>query len=71
MVKQTPTNRSRKDTTPNSRSIHSSLSADRQFQRNNAQDEVILNLANAYENQRAQQVHEWERVQAMRLQRAA
>lgn len=68
MVKQTPTNIARKDIAPNSRSIHTSRSADR---RNSNQDEVILNLANAYENQRAQQVHEWERVQAMRLQRAA
>lgn len=34
-------------------------------------DEIILSLSNAYENQRARQVTEWERVQAMRLKRAA
>jgi hypothetical protein len=34
-------------------------------------DELILSLANAYENKRAQQVSEWERVQVMRLKRAA
>ncbi|MGD9628699.1 MAG: hypothetical protein AB7V18_05600 [Pyrinomonadaceae bacterium] len=34
-------------------------------------DEIILSLANAYENKRARQVTEWERVQANRWQRAA
>ena len=70
MVKQTPTNIARKSTAPNSRSIHTSVS-DRQSQKNFIHDDLIVNLADAYENQRAQQVHEWERVQARRLQRAA
>ena len=32
-------------------------------------DEIILSLANAYENKRARQVSEWERVQVTRVQR--
>lgn len=71
MVKQTPKNIGRKDIAAGSRSIHTSVSADRQFQRNSLQDDVILKLSGAYENQRAQQVHEWERVQARRFQAAA
>lgn len=71
MVKQTPTNMARKDAASNPRSIHTSVSADRQSQRNSLQDDVILKLSGAYENQRAQQVHEWERVQARRFQAAA
>jgi hypothetical protein len=35
-------------------------------------DDIILSLSNAYENKRARQVTEWERVQATRWhQRAA
>lgn len=34
-------------------------------------DDIILSLSNAYENKRARQVMEWERVQASRWQRAA
>ena len=34
-------------------------------------DDVILSLANAYENKRARQVTEWERTQATRWHRAA
>ncbi len=34
-------------------------------------DDVILSLANAYENKRARQVTEWERVQTTRWNRAA
>jgi len=34
-------------------------------------DDIILSLSNAYENKRARQVTEWERVQANRWQRAA
>lgn len=34
-------------------------------------DDVILSLANAYENQRARQVTEWERTQSTRWNRAA
>ena len=40
------------------------------FQRTSA-DDIILSLANAYENRRARQVTEWERTQATRWQRAA
>lgn len=39
--------------------------------KNFTSDELILSLANAYENKRAQQVSEWERVQVLRLKRAA
>ena len=38
---------------------------------NYSADDVILSLSNAYENKRARQVSEWERVQVARLQRAA
>jgi hypothetical protein len=41
-----------------------------QFIKNPA-DDIILSLANAYENKRARQVSEWERVQSTRWQRAA
>jgi hypothetical protein len=41
-----------------------------QFNRYSA-DDIILSLANAYENKRARQVNEWERVQTTRWQRAA
>jgi len=34
-------------------------------------DDVILSLANAYENKRARQVTEWERAQSTRWHRAA
>lgn len=34
-------------------------------------DDIILSLANAYENKRARQVNEWERFQVSRWQRAA
>ena len=34
-------------------------------------DDIIMSLANAYENKRARQVTEWERVQTTRWQRAA
>ena len=34
-------------------------------------DDIILSLSNAYENKRARQVTEWERVQTTRWQRAA
>ena len=36
----------------------------------NSADEIIVSLANAYENKRARQVSEWERVQVTRVQRA-
>lgn len=39
--------------------------------KNHTPDDIILSLANAYENKRARQVSEWERVQALRWQRAA
>ena len=41
-----------------------------QFKRSSA-DDIILSLSNAYENKRARQVTEWERVQTTRWQRAA
>lgn len=33
-------------------------------------DEIIFSLANTYENKRARQVTEWERVQAANIRRA-
>lgn len=41
-----------------------------QFIRSSA-DEIIVSLANAYENKRARQVSEWERAQSSRMVRAA
>ena len=32
-------------------------------------DEIIMSLANTYENKRARQVGEWERVQAVNIRR--
>lgn len=37
---------------------------------NYSADDIIISLANAYENKRARQVSEWERVQVTRWQRA-
>ena len=33
-------------------------------------DEIIVSLANTYENERARQVTEWERVQPMNIRRS-
>jgi hypothetical protein len=71
MVKQTSTNTARnfdKPITP--RSDHASASQSQQSFRNSS-DDIIMSLANAYENKRARQVTEWERVQTTRWQRAA
>ena len=71
MVKQQHTGIGRNaDKSPTSYSEHASSRQSSQ-QKNFTPDELILSLANAYENKRAQQVIEWERVQAMRLKRAA
>ena len=48
----------------------SSNSQSQKFLRNSA-DDLILSLANAYENKRARQISEWERVQASRWHRSA
>jgi hypothetical protein len=56
--------------TLNSAATRTSISQSQQF-KNYSADDVILSLANAYENKRARQVSEWERVQALRWQRAA
>ena len=53
----------------NSTTARSSNQQSQQFLRNSA-DDVILSLANAYENKRARQISEWERVQASRWQRS-
>jgi hypothetical protein len=47
-----------------SASRHSSVNA-------NPSDEVIVSLANKYENKRARQVNEWERVQTANIRRSA
>lgn len=39
--------------------------------KNISPDEIILSLANTYENKRARQVTEWERVQAANVRRSA
>lgn len=53
----------------NSAAARTSTPQSQAFLRNSA-DDVILSLANAYENKRARQVSEWERVQASRWQRS-
>ena len=71
MVKHTSTNTARNFDKPiNSRSDHTSVSQSHQSLRHSA-DDIIMSLANAYENKRARQVTEWERVQTTRWQRAA
>lgn len=48
------------------------LSAQKSTSRDTAfNDELIMSLANAYENQRARQVTEWERLRRQNVQRAA
>ena len=54
----------------NSAAARTSNPQSQTFLRNSA-DDIILSLANAYENKRARQVTEWERLQTTRLQRAA
>ena len=53
-----------------SAAARTSSSQSQPFLRSSA-DDVILSLANAYENKRARQISEWERVQASRWQRSA
>ena len=38
---------------------------------NSANDDLIVSLSDAYENKRARQVFEWERVRRQNIQRAA
>lgn len=38
---------------------------------NHSNDDLIVSLANAYENQRARQVFEWERIRRQNAQRNA
>jgi len=55
----------------NPRSSHDRRSAIRSAQNNsNMSDEIIVSLANTYENKRARQVNEWERVQVANVRRA-
>jgi hypothetical protein len=71
MVKHTSTTTARDhDESPNSRSVHAPASHVQQIARYST-DDIILSLANAYENKRARQVTEWERSQATRTYRAA
>ena len=56
--------------TLNSAAARTSTSQSQQY-RNYSVDDIILSLANAYENKRARQVSEWQRVQAHRWKRAA
>ena len=71
MVKNTSTTAARRNDNPTSfRSDHASTKQSQQFNRVPA-DDIILSLANAYENKRARQVTEWERAQAVRMSRAA
>ena len=56
------------DPNVNSRSAHDRSSVNRNLRSNpNPSDEDIVSLANKYENKRARQVTEWERVQASNL----
>lgn len=69
MVDRTYNNPHSENSSP-SRSRHSTQS---QSQNNSAitADEIILSLANTYENKRARQVFEWERSQTVNIQRVA
>lgn len=68
MVKNTSATTARTTNKPATRSDQASVSQTTQSTR---PDDVILSLANAYENKRARQVTEWERTQATRWHRAA
>ena len=66
MVKHTSATTARTTDKPTPRSDQASKTSARH------DDDIILSLSNAYENKRARQVTEWERVQATRWhQRAA
>jgi len=55
----------------NPRSSHDLHFARRSSQNSsNMSDEIIVSLANTYENKRARQVNEWERVQPANIRRA-
>jgi hypothetical protein len=55
---------------PNSRSANDRTSAIRNFQNKTlSADEVIVWLANTYENKRARQVSEWQRAQLSNVRR--
>ena len=68
MVKHTSATTARTTDKPATRSDQASVSRSDQSTR---PDDVILSLSNAYENNRARQVTEWERTQIARLHRAA
>jgi hypothetical protein len=70
MVKHTSATTARDIDATSTRSDHVSVSQSAHQIRPQA-DDVILSLANAYENKRARQVTEWERNQATRWHRAA
>ncbi|PYS87847.1 MAG: hypothetical protein DMF62_11155 [Acidobacteria bacterium] len=56
----------------NPRTSHDRHSARRSTQNNSTtSDEIIVSLANTYENKRARQVNEWERVQVNNVRRAS
>ena len=68
MVKHTSATTARTTDKPTSRTDQASIN--KTLSRHD--DDIILSLSNAYENKRARQVTEWERVQATRWhQRAA
>ena len=70
MVKHTSATTARDINNPSTRPDQASVSKTTHQIRPQA-DDVILSLANAYENKRARQVTEWERTQATRWHRAA
>lgn len=70
MVKHTSATTARDIDNPSTRTDQVSVSKSTHQLRPQA-DDVILSLANAYENKRARQVTEWERTQATRWHRAA
>jgi hypothetical protein len=71
MVKRTATTDAREIKAPtNSFPDHASANQSTQANRSSS-DEIIVSLANAYENKRARQVGEWERTQTLRMSRAA
>lgn len=67
MVKRTRTSIAREIDKP--KSVHASAVRSNQKEKLSA-DELIVTLSDAHENRRARQVHEWESVQPMNVQRA-
>lgn len=71
MVDQNETITQHLDELLTSEPAFNSISKQRQFSALRANDELIISLANSYENRRAVQVNEWEQMQRRSVRQAA